>query len=459
MTRFLKSYLAVPILLLIGMAACTQQLEPDPPSAVVEGRITVADSIDASGDYSGIEVTIIKKDSAQAQADTLYHQVTDSSGHFSGMAHFPAPSFYALLIDRNQRRLDQSAIILADDDTVRIEAVLPRVSETLAIQSGEHDALQTFRRIDRAYNRVANYITRTGELKGDSLITELKKWANLYWDVYEDKRGTFASRMAASESIRLFSIIDSEELMNRLRQIRENENLVNLAVEYGTEYLARNEGLDHSLAWLDTLQTLTPDSTAAMNIQQKRINLLYDSARIDQAERRLASFKEQFGDNRAVAGWIESMEYDLNYLSPGDTIPSFSFRYYGREINRDSLMGTPYILEITLLSNRLYQEQYDRTFAIHSIYQNYGIEVITIPLDQSQVTIDGFFEEREKEWPVASADAFDRRELIEKFNIRLVPTRFLVDRNGTIVRKYIGEEYQDVIQGIQTIIQTEEPAS
>lgn len=459
MSPYSKSDLFLWVFLLAGIVSCTAEKKQAEPAAFVTGRITVADSVDSSGDYSGIEVTIINKDSAQAAADTLFYQVTDSSGHFSGIARFQLRRFYALLIDRNQRRLIQSNIILADDDTVQIEGVLPRLGETLTIQSREHEALETFQRVNRGYNRVASYIRRTGELEGDSLRTELTKWANLYWDVYLQHEGTLGSQMAATESVRLFSVLDGEQMMKRLRQIRDNDALASVATEYGTEYLARNKSLDHSLAFLDTLQSLTRDSLISMNIQQERIKLLYDSSRIVQAKSRLANFKKEYGTNRSAKEWIEGMEYDLNYLSPGDSIPSFSFMYNGMIVNRDSLLGTPYILEITLLSNGLYQDQYDRTFAIHNIYKNFGLEVITIPLDQSQVTIDAFFEERERAWPVASADAFDRRSLIEKFNIRLVPTWFLVDRNGTIVRKYIGEEYRDVVRGIQTLIQTEEPAS
>ncbi|MDZ7680587.1 MAG: thioredoxin-like domain-containing protein [Fodinibius sp.] len=97
---------------------------------------------------------------------------------------------------------------------------------------------------------------------------------------------------------------------------------------------------------------------------------------------------------------------------------------------------------------------------IHSIYKNYGLQVVTIPLDESQVTVEGFFEERVKPWPVADAQAFDRDKLLEKFNVRLIPTRFLIDREGKIIRKYVGNEYDDVIQGIRTIIKKDkEPAS
>lgn len=447
------------LLVLMGgiFLACSQK-DTATSSAWVQGVITVADSIDASRDFSDIEVSIINKDSAQAEADTLFYQVTDSTGHFAGRATFPEKQFYTLRVDRNQRTLGQAGIILAAGDSVTISAELPGFQQTLSIESREHEALQQYRRLNRTYQRVVQYIQR-GVITGDSVRIELNKWADLYWDMYNDQEGTLAGRMAAIDAIDIYGTLDGQRMMQKLREVRDDDQLAGVAARFGKEYLAENRGLDYSLQYLDTLQSITSDSVINMNIQQERIKLLYDSARIDQAKTRLSAFKEQFGDDKSAREWVESIEYDLNYLSPGDTIPSFAFEHNGKLVSRDSLLGTPYILEITLLSNRLYQNQYDRTFVIHNIYKNFGLEVVTIPLDQSQITIDAFFEEREKVWPVAPADAFDRASLVEKFNIRLVPTRFLVDRNGKIVRKYIGEEYQDIIQGIQTIIKTEEPAS
>lgn len=449
-----RCFLLAAIVLIFAACSTPQQR----PSAVVEGQITVADSLDNSANYSGIEVSIIQKDSSEAMADTLFYQVTDTSGYFKGVATFPEDRFYTLRVDRNQRHLGQQSIILADGDSVYIEAELPGFSQTLSIKSNEHEALEQYRRVTRNYQRVARYI-QAGALKGDSARMELRKWGDLYWELYNDKEGTIASRMAAVDAIRIYNNIDPDEMMKKLRQVQDRDELASLAARFGKEYLAENHGLNYSLQYLDTLQAITSDSIMSRSIQQERIKLLYDSARIEQAKSQLADFKQQYGKEKSVADWVEGIEYDLNYLSPGDSIPSFSFKDNGRTISRDSLLGSPYILEVTLLTNRLYQNQYDRTFVIHNIYKNFGLKVITIPLDQSQVTINAFFDERTKAWPVAPADAFDRQKLIKKFNIRLVPTRFLVDRNGKIVRKYIGEEYQDVIKGIQTIIKTEEPAS
>jgi hypothetical protein len=217
--------------------------EQGQPSAHVSGIITVADSVDASRDFSGIEVSIIQKDSAQSAADTLFYDVTDSTGNFQGIASFPENRFYTLRIDRNQRQLGQQSIALANGDSVRIEAELPGLQQTLSINSNEHEALDQYRRINRNYQRIVNYIQR-GILKGDSARTELQKFGNLYWEVYNKQNGTLASRMAAADAINIYGSLDGNEMMQKLRQIQDNDALVSIAAQYGKRYLAEQKGLN-----------------------------------------------------------------------------------------------------------------------------------------------------------------------------------------------------------------------
>ena len=218
--------------------------------------------------------------------------------------------------------------------------------------------------------------------------------------------------------------------------------------------MAQSQGLDYSLAYLDTLKNQTQSQQSLMRIDMERINLMYDSARIEQAREALESFKNTYGEDQFAGEWAVSMTYDLEYLSPGDAIPEFSFMYNGNEVSREKLKGTPYLLEVTPLANQLYMQQYDRTVVIYNIYKNYNFEIVTIPLDTSQVTVNAFFNERMQPWPVAPVSAFNEDTLIKTFNIKNVPVRYLVDEEGRIARRYIGREYTDIIQGIQQIMNT-----
>lgn len=419
--------------------------------ALVQGRITVADTVDNSGDFSGIGLTIIKKDSAGAQADTLFRAVTDREGRFGGQARFPRQGQYPLIISRNNRNLGQTGVILAEDDTVAITAELPGIEQTLTIESEEHRALQALRRVERSFQRV-NAFARAGRLKGDSLAAEMEKWPGIFWQVYEERPRTLAGHLAAKRSVELLSQWDRPAMMQKLHQLEDDDRLVYLAATYGKHYTAESENLDAALRYLQTLSDKTQEKEARMRIRMERIDLLFDSARVEAARTELQKFEKEFEDMPMARDWAQSVEYDLDFLAPGDAIPDFSFVTDGGTVSREKLKGRAYVLELTSLTNPIYQQQYDRSVVIHSIYKNYDFEMVTIPLDSSQVTVEAFFEERVRPWPVAPAGAYTPEELIDRFNLKNLPTRFLVDPQGRIVRRYVGAEYGEVIQGIQKIL-------
>lgn len=438
--------------ILIGIIWMGCATGTDQKQAYISGKIIGLSSSISSGENPKIEFIIIEQDSAKTEPDTLFHSRTDTAGVFSGVAEFPEKRQYTMQISRNNRRLGQMGVILADGDTVRIEGEFPNLEESISISSREHKVMNQFQRLNRNFQRIRQAV-RSGKITGDSLRSELHDLTDLYWKVYENNKGTIASLLSARQSIRILQGLDNQQMMNRIREVQDNDELVDLGAMLGKNYVANNQGIGPALSYLDTLSRITDKKDKVMRIEMERIKLLYDSARVNSAQDELDQFKKEYSGSEAPTEWVESMSYDLNYLSPGDPVPDFQFAQNGKTISRDSLLGRPYILEITRLSNKLYQNQFDRTVAIHGIYKNYGLKFVTIPLDQSQITVDAFFDERVKPWPVADAKAFDQKKLVKEFNIQLIPTRFLIDREGKIVRKYVAREYEDVIKGIQTIIE------
>ena len=434
------------VLIVLGCSSDEAGLE-----APVHGTITVDESIDNSGDYAEIGVTIIKKDSANVDADTLFNVLTDEEGKFSGTAQFPRHRQYRVIISRNNQNLGSTGIILANDDTVEISAQLPNLNNTLQISSREHTAYRTYQRVEKSFRRVGAF-AQAGRLRGDSLRQELEKWPDIYWQVYQESPQTIAGHLSAKKSIDLLSRWDKNAMMQKVRAVQHDDDLAYLGATYGKAYMAKEQGLDAALAYLDTLKTNTQRPKERMQIAMERISLMYDSAQIAQTRTALASFEKEYPDNSIAKDWAKSVSYDLEYLSPGDAIPEFSFKANNEEISRESLKGQPYLLEITSFVSPIYQQQFDRTVVIHSIYKNYDFQIVTIPIDSSQVTVDAFFEQRMRPWPVASARAFYDQEIMKTFNIKNLPTRFLVDRNGKIHQRYIGQEYENIVQGIQQLM-------
>lgn len=432
--------------------------DDDRLKTVVQGTITVDSTLDDTRNYSGIGVTIVQMDTAQ-QRDTLYHAVTDTNGRFFGAAYFDEKGRYPLFISRRNNQIAQTSVILAHKDTVTIESTLPDFTETLEISSFEHEAMNAYNRVQRGFNRLALY-SRAGKVPADTLPSEFNKWSDLFWSVYEKYQGSMAAKYAILDAMKLLEGINRGKLMDRIRTIEKDQELLGIAARVGKETVASDEGLDAALDYLDSLGTISQNPESSRLIKMERIKLLYDSARVDEARSRLAAFKKEYSEDTEAISWADDVGYDLTYLAPGDTIPDFSITTMeGGKVSRTSLKGSPYIIELSPLANSLYQSQYERMTAIYHIYKNFGLQVVTIPLDDSQIVVEAFFEERNKLWPVARAQEYMAGQMLDTFNVNRVPTRFLIDEDGQIVRKYVGNEFEDIITGLKQATNSKQEAS
>ncbi|MDZ7680588.1 MAG: hypothetical protein U5J63_02475 [Fodinibius sp.] len=156
---------------------------------------------------------------------------------------------------------------------------------------------------------------QAGKISGDSLRLELQKWSNLFWEVYNNNSGTIASQLGARESIRILEGFDDQKMMTRIREVQQNDMLSDLGATYGKTYIANNQGLGPAISYLDSLSQMTEATDKVKRIDMEQIKLLYDSARVKMAKEKLAAFKENYPNDKSSADWVESMTYDLNYLS------------------------------------------------------------------------------------------------------------------------------------------------
>lgn len=450
-----KSTIGVLLAVILMYSACGKADEPEPfLSSHITGRISVDAQLDTTRDYSGIELEIVLPDTSGQLTDTLLYARTDEDGNYQSDVRFPRTDVYTLTLSRHDQNVGTVNLVLAEDDTVRFNVELPDVEETAVIESAENDLYSSYERLNTGFNRVLQF-ANAGLITADTLNMEVRKWSDLYWDFYEKNKESFAGIESAASSIRLLEGWENELMIQRLNQVvRESNNLVPFAARIGTRHYANEYGLDRALAYIDTLRNKSGlDQRASMELHRSRIELLYDSARVETARIELNEFKEHFSNIREASIWINRFEFDLTSLSPGSEMPGFEVQTLeAGTITKESLKGRAYILEFTRLDNFLYQEQFDRNIAIYQIYKNYDIEFITVPFGANEIVLSAFFEERARLWPFAQPGSFDAEELIERYNINTIPTRILVDSDGMVVRKYEGTEYNDIIRGLQLVL-------
>ncbi|WP_020401753.1 peroxiredoxin family protein [Gracilimonas tropica] len=439
------------------VSACSNG--PKPLETVVKGNITLSDSLQQDGDFSGTKLTIVSRDSANSVLDTLFQEVTDESGFFSGTVHFPEKKYYQMILNRDSVNLGNFGVILAEGDTLNISAQIPDIQQTLQLDSGEHNSMKTYLRVDRNFQRIG-LIAQRGVMSDSQMVSEIKKWTEFYWDVYEKYPNTIGANLSAEKSIHLMSTWNANEMLNRIDMALPNDFIMNVALNYAHPYISEVKGFDAGSNYLDSLKNITQSGQMKEIIDRVKIQFYFDSSRVREAKDLLTNYEQAFDKNSSSKKWARRIRYDLNYLAPGVQAPDFSFiTMNGDTVNNESLKGTVYILEISPLANRMYQDDYDRTVIIHEIYKNYGLKIFTIPLDASELTVEGFFEERRQVWDIAKIGSFNVPDVIQKFNVVQVPTRLLIDENGVLIRKYERGEFEDVIQGLNEAFRSQNSPS
>ena len=89
-------------LLIIGLS-CAKS--PKMLDTHFSAHITVAASIDNTGDYSGFEFLVFNRQNLNDPIDTLFFEKTDTTGLLKGIIPFKSPGAYPAQLNRNGRNL------------------------------------------------------------------------------------------------------------------------------------------------------------------------------------------------------------------------------------------------------------------------------------------------------------------------------------------------------------------
>lgn len=445
------------LLIVYVVTGCgSDQTEKGP---IIKGQITVDSELDPSGDYSGIEL-LVAETSIEGKRDTLFHSVTDSTGEFYGVASIDERGLYPLFVSRYNQPLGIFNLVLADGDTVSFNGQLPNINETATIESHEYDIYENYDRLQRNFQRVVNYVNSRG-MSTDSVEAEIMKWSDLFWDLHQEYPDTYAGERAAATSASILQGWDSDLMLARTDSILERYNSLTDGLRLQlTEFYAGRDSLERSVEFLNQIEDRLKDKGQKLAVRQEKIKLLFDSSRTDRAAELLADFRQTYGDNQMAMEWADRTDYDITTLAAGKPFPEFSFQDSdGQTVSSESMSGTAFMIEFTRLDNPQYQQQYDRVLAIHQVYTNFGLEIITVPIGATDVVFNAFFEERAKYWDFIDPENIDANELREKYNLYRLPTRFLVNDQGNIVQRYVGTEFDRIVQGLQKTLTQQQTES
>ncbi|TNE70642.1 hypothetical protein EP331_11410 [bacterium] len=442
--------LIVLALVILSVYACSSDKKQ---KAFISATITVADSIDTSGNFGGIGFLVIKRDSTQ-KADTVFYAVTDSLGKFASTVEFDSKGLYPVYISRNGKTLASSSLILSDKDSLFIKAELPAYGQTVMIKSYEYNAQDTFNRVRKNFGRVAAF-ANAGKLSNDTLSTVLTNWSDLYWSVQDKFPGTIAADQAVVESMKLLIEWNDSLLIKRYESIDVKSNLRIALARAAGDATARLSGLNAAIVYLDGIRRSAETQPQALQIIRNQVELLADSNHYEEAYAKIQEHKRLFETVKGAESWAKYFSIETKRLAPGNPMPEFKLAAGKDSISNANFAGSYFVFEIAGLSDRNYQSQVFQINTVYQMYKNYGLKWVTVPLDP-QVTIDAFLEEVKPDWIFTQAHRFDELTLMDSLNVIEVPTRFLVDKNGNIVRKYYPQQFDRLVNDFLKEIQKEE---
>lgn len=446
--------------LLLGCSAfAATDAQAQRSTAQISGMISVDHTIDSTGDYSGIGVAIVHFNPAESVLDTLFYETTDVNGMFSGTARFTERSDYVISITRNQRLISTSTVVLADGDDINMSAEIPGFSESFRAESVENTAVNDFRRVERNFNRVVDFINSGySEVTQDTIPVILRTWSDLYWSVQDMHPNTLAAESGTLRSIEIIQGWDDALALRRAKQgLREMSDFKSERASIAADAITRIDGLDAGIAFIDSVRTLDISEDDHIILEMRKIELLTEHNQNDRALRYLNDFRLKYGDDQTLNQWADIYSYDIENLSKGLPIPEFSLLLQDeRTLSNTDFEGKYLLIEVVNLASGRYMT--DHTL-LSFIYEDVKDEVqfLTIPTTESPITIRAFYEERPTSWPVAKSRQVHSAGLMDKLNVVVQPTRVLVAPDGTIVRKYSGTDLSVIENDIKTLL-NEDPS-
>ena len=418
--------------------------QPIEQPMIFKGRITVSDSIDASGDYSRISLEVVRTIFGQP-SDTLLTTYTNIEGEFNETIMLSKSGYHTLNIARWGNSLYSTAIILAPNDTLIITGTLPDIQNNIILQSKEYQVMNSLERLNVSYNKVLPYI-HSNKLSDNEVSQEWNKRAKLYWDLYQKHKGTMAAGIAAKQSL-LFTL-DENLLQKKYDTLAKERYYPTIVALMAKDILLPNRSLKVFSDFMDSLKHHSLHQEDKTIIDIEHISVLQDQSELTEAIDRTDMFLNQNRENQFLLRWGQRKMYDINHLSSGLPLPKITFELndsMNTVISNESFLEHISILEFTLLNNPIYLEQYDRAYLIYNLFQNDNFKIYTIPFDDNDRIVDSFIEHYAPFWNIASTSSvkIQRNELVRIFNIVEFPVRIIVNRQGKIIKKITGNQFND----------------
>ncbi len=421
---------------------------PDAATGHLTGTLTLADTL---GDVRRDRFSALVLSHAEMGADTLARAPFDSLGHFSFDVAAPARGVYPLVVQLDGRPVQVHELVVAGGDTARAQFYYPATLRLARIRSRENDAWTAYRNARAGYqNALRSSLGQPDALarmRDAALLT-----ANILWSLRDGFPGTVAEELGAAEGIALLDGWDDSLLVARAEQIEGQSAGFVMAAQAARRAQARQAGQGAAVRLLESFIARTGDEEKKAALQAEIVTARLDSLQADGA-RAAARKLQQTYPNSPWAEWASRAEYEATTLLPGQQAPPFDLTTRaGQRVRLDSLQGQTVVLEFFSPLDEGFARQFQERAALETALARYPVRFVAVSLERDSLTTRAFFSQSPLRGAQVEAPGGFESAIARQYNVRALPTRFLIGPDGRILARYTGPLVPQLTQDLLTLL-------
>lgn len=415
-----------------------------------EGTLEIAGQPDSTRDFSGFEVLLANQ--LDGDIDTLAIATTDMDGFFRLDISAVTGGIYPLIVRRAGVHLSTDQFVIAEGDTAVISGTYPLNGKRLRIISRENSAWMAYLNTKAQHNASMLRMLEAGDSAKQSIPQIAEQTAAILWSLRSLYSGTFGADLASVESIQMLEGWNDPLAVDRIQELRlDNQHIVD-AVRSARRSEARIAGLDASIALISYYIQELDDVKAVAALTAELVIAYSDSLRSEEALEAALSLRRGFPDSE-WARWASRAAYELENLLPGMPAPPFSVKTRdGGTFALDDANGRYFVLEFYEPLNKAFRQELAERDAVFAAMNPLMFLTLSVSVETDDDINEALFEEGDHAGLFAFAGS-NESEIASVYNIHVLPTRFLIDPDGIIVAKYSGLGLRPLEKDLVALVQ------
>ena len=435
------------------MVACGQDADAGQQrnniTSHLSGEITLSAEVDSVADYSGFQVIV--GENLATGFDTLAIATTEADGKFAVDVSVPRANIYSLILARAGSILRVDELAIADGDSATFKIEFPFGNRPLMIRSRENAALIGYKNTMALHNSEMNKLSQEGVSDRNVYGERVAQTSAILWSLRETSANTLAAMLASAQSILLLEGWNDSLLVARSK-VLETDN-VNFGSIVGAARRAqvRLSGPEDAVQLVEELKSKSTEPLALAVLQSELVLAYRDAEKNDMALDAARQLKLEYATDSTWIRWADRAIYDLENLMPGMQAPAFSLvDTEGASVNLDRFKGKYLVLEFYAPGQDFERQLNARNAFYRADSEEKQFEILSVSVQPDTLMNEAFFDGRDLPGTHVFLSEGPLSPLLDRYNVYLIPTRFVIDPEGKIAGKYVLENGTNAFQDALT---------